>query len=252
MGGDFSLPVKYGYSLIGRNVETGTIGHLMHPHQDECIVDPDDFFIIPEEVPAKRATLAANLETALTAVWDADMIPGQRVSVIGFGLIGSLIARLALDIPDVSLYVVETNPHRAQIAINMGFTIAKSLDPNSQDIAFHCSATESGLQSAIDGVGLEGKVIELSWYGSKPVSLKLGGDFHYLRKKIIASQVSHIPSHMTGQWDFRRRKEAVFELLKDPAYDAHITHELSLGEAAELFNTARTSPLPGLGYCIKY
>jgi threonine dehydrogenase-like Zn-dependent dehydrogenase len=252
MDGDFSFPVKYGYSLVGRLADTNKIGHVMHPHQDVCLINATDFFEIPQGVPAKRAILASNLETALTAVWDAGVLPGERVTIIGFGLIGSLVARIVQDIPGVTLSIIEINSARKALAEEMGFEVSSFCKPNSFDTSFHCSGTEGGLQTAIDCVGHEGKVVEMSWYGSQTVSLNLGGDFHSNRKKLIASQVSHIPSHMTARWDHHRRKAVVFDLLQNAKYDTHITHEITLDEAADLFNAARTTPLPGLGYCIKY
>lgn len=254
MEGEFMFPVKYGYSLVGEISSTGTRCHVMHPHQSECLIDPDDFFEVPFEIPAKRATLAANLETALNGIWDGAVKPGERVAVVGFGMIGSLIARIAADIPGTMVHIIEVNAARKAYVEQFGFSL---LEDSSEaiapfDVAFHTSATQEGLQTAIDLVGLEGRVVEMSWYGNRHVSLSLGGEFHIMRKQIISSQVGRIPSTMSARWDFQRRKETVFELLRNPAFDQHITHEVSLEEAADLFNAWRTQAPEGLGYCIRY
>lgn len=252
--GEFLFPVKYGYSLVGQMENSNALFHVMHPHQSECIVYENDLFEIPLGIPAKRATLASNVETALTAIWDGEIKPGERIAIVGFGMIGSLIARIASGIEGSRVEVIDPNKTRQEYARQFGFLIledpADAIEPF--DIAFHSSATQEGLQTAIDIVGKEGRIIEMSWYGNRPVTLNLGGDFHLLRKKIISSQVSSIPLRMQGQWDYRRRKQAVFELLKDPVYDQHITHEVSLEEAAELFNAWREGSPEGLGYCIRY
>ena len=254
MAGDFKMPVKYGYSLTGRLRETGAHIHVMHPHQDLCNVHESHTFEIPKDIPLKRATLASNLETALNAVWDAQLMPGERVLVVGCGMIGSLVSRITSNIPGCVLQVFDPHEDRMRYADGFGFSLLE--DPDGAiapfDVAFHCSGTGQGLQLALNLVGKEGRVVELSWYGTHPVNISLGGAFHSLRKRIISSQVGSIPPHMSSRWDFRRRKETVFELLKDSAYDQHITNVITLDEAATLFNTWRHESPKGLGYCIQY
>ena len=254
MSGDFILPVKYGYSLTGIELSSGSAYHVMHPHQDKCCIDPALAFEIPEGIPLKRAALASNLETALTAIWDASLQAGERVLVVGFGLIGSLIARMSRDVPGCTVIIKETNPARKSYAQDMGFEVSAHLETAIEpfDVAFNTSASGPGLQAALDAIGREGRVIELSWYGDSQINLGLGGEFHSLRKRIISSQVGQIPAHMSPRWDNRRRRQAVFSLLADPAFDVHITHEIGLEEAALLFNQWRTSPPEGLGYVIRY
>ena len=255
MAGNFLLPVKYGYSLVGRVHEPGApihqnLVHLMHPHQSMCCVSPDSLTEIPPDVPARRATLASNLETALNAVWDSEVGIGDRTLVVGFGLIGSLVARLLQLMPAVDVAIVEHDANRKAIALEMGFTVHEDGAP--YDVAFHTSASQEGLQKCIDSVGLEGRIVELSWYGDCTVELQLGGEFHAMRKQIVSSQVARIKSDRQSRWDLRRRKEVVFELLKNPVFDSHITHHVSLTEAAELFIRWRTQPPAGLSYCIHY
>jgi threonine dehydrogenase-like Zn-dependent dehydrogenase len=253
MEGDFMLPVKYGYSLVAQEPDNGPYYHIMHPHQTMCSVPEHEPFEIPAEVTPKRATLASNLETALNAVWDARVLPGERVVVVGFGMIGSLIARIVSGIPAAEVLVMDIDFHRQIYAEEFGFEMITSTEAVEPfDVAFHCSGSGDGLQSCLDLLGREGRIIDASWYGTKEVTLRLGGEFHSLRKRIISSQVSAVSTHMRPRWSHRRRKKAVFELLKNPAYDQHITHTVSLDEAARLFDRWRRETPEGLGFCIDY
>ncbi len=259
MVGDFHFPVKYGYSLVGEVCQgppqiIGKLVHVLHPHQDQCKVQIQDTHIIPEGVPPQRATLASNMETALNAIWESHVTIGDRVLVVGFGMIGSLIARLLTMIAEIDLIILETNSLQAKLAQQMGFTTInqKDLCLNSYDLAFHTSCSGEGLQTAIDAVGFEGQVIELSWYGTHNVSLKLGGAFHSLRKKIISSQVSHIATCQRSRWDYRRRKDVVFSLLQHSSFDAHITHHLTFSTLPEFFYQQPSKLYPRLGCLASY
>lgn len=258
MGGDFSFPIKYGYSLVGtvttdNHPYAGKTVHLLHPHQSSCIVASQDLFVVPDEIPAKRAILASNLETALNAVWDAQISIGDKVLVIGFGIIGSLVARVLSMIGAVEVVVQDIDLRRRNLAEQMGFwTQDIGTEGISFDAVFHTSASESGLQAAIDQVGFEGKIIELSWYGNKSVSIQLGGDFHSQRKQIISSQVSHLPPYHSRRWNYRRRKEVVFELLKQPAFDAHLTAETRFEDLPKVFSTLREGTNKELAWVVKY
>jgi hypothetical protein len=259
MKGEFTFPIKYGYSLVGeidakdKSYHQKPV-HLLHPHQDICLVHHEDCFEIDCDIPAKRATLASNMETIVTAIWDSEVSIGDRVLITGFGLIGSLLARILSMMPGIEVYILEIAEKRKQYVKNMNFALLESPDEVNQpfDIAFNTSHHESGLQHCIDLTGTEGKIIELSWYGNKDVSIQLGGSFHSMRKKILSSQVSALPLNRLGRWDFKRRKKLVFELLRNPSFDDHLTHEISLDEAAELFNQWRHENPEGLGYCINY
>ncbi len=258
MGGRFSFPVKYGYSLVGKVVTDGhslfgkTV-HLLHPHQNRCQVTTSDLFVIPSGIPPKRAALASNLETAVTAVWDAWVSVGDRVLVVGFGLIGSLVARLLSFFPGVEVAILEKDKNRKAVATEMGFQTQDSAEGGGNfDLAFHTTGSGEGLQSCVDLVGKEGKIIELSWYGKREVMLALGGSFHSMRKQIISSQVGSIPSSKIARWNFNRRKKLVFELLKKPLFDQHISQTLSFEEAPAFFDKLRKANPPFLSCCLKY
>jgi len=255
MEGSFAFPVKYGYSLVG-TVEEGPeawLGkkvHLMHPHQDYCRVRVNDLSQLPDQLPLLRATLASNLETALNAVWDSGVSIGDRVLVVGFGIIGSLLARLLKSMKGVQLWIAETEASRLALAQEMGF--ATTEDKADVDVAFHTSGSSSGLQQCINQVGQEGKVIELSWYGQQAVELHLGGSFHQQRKQLISSQVASLPAARRARWDYRRRKAVVMELLKDPAFDQHLGSTIPLEQASSLFADIRQHSSTTLSWVIAY
>lgn len=252
MEGQFSFPIKYGYSLVGE-LPDGQLAHLLHPHQDYCLIHPEHAFQIPSTVPAKRATLASNMETALNAIWDGNVQSGDNVLVVGFGLVGSLVARLAQMIPATNVVVADTSPDKLELAKALGFNAAHPGEiKGNYDLAFNTSASGAGLQVAVNQVGFEGRVIELSWYGVRNTVLELGGSFHVERKQIISSQVSNLPPEKRGRWDYKRRKQVAFKLLEDPIFDKHITEEVPFGELPAFFEELRFGKKNPLGAVVKY
>ncbi len=255
MEGAFSFPVKYGYSLVGRVEEPKhaldqQLVHVLFPHQDLCRVPETALTLIPTHIPPPRAVLASNLETALNAVWDSGVGVGDKVILIGFGNVGSLLARVLQGIPALELTVWDTDPWRQQLAQEMGFHLSEPQGP--YDLAFHTAGHEEALQTCIDQVGYEGRVVELSWYGSRSVNLQLGGNFHVERKQLISSQVSRIPTDRLHRWDYARRKAAVFRLLADPAYDQHITDWVPFPDLPAWFDQLRHRNLQGLMWGVRY
>jgi len=259
MGGAFPFPVKYGYSLVGEVVASpgapdlpGRDVHVLHPHQDFCLVRVEDVFPIPRGVPPARATLASNLETAVNAVWDSGITAGERALVVGFGTVGSLVARLISLFPGVDVAVAEPHPGSAELARTLGFAVLEEDSPSSFDLAFHASGSPEGLQTALDRVGFEGRVIELSWFGTKIVPLSLGGRFHSGRKSLQSSQVSSVAQRMRPRWDIRRRKELVFRLLEKPEFDGHITRSCPFSRLPEVFADFENLAGRGLSLLVTY
>ena len=258
MEGKFSFPVKYGYSLVGKVTVgpkslIGRIVHLLHPHQNKCVVRTRDAHPVPSAVPPARAVLASNLETAVNAVWDSGVLLGEKVLVIGFGIVGSLTARLLSMIPGVQVTIVENHPTKAVLAEKMGFHAADANSLSADfDMIFHASGSPEGLQLALDQTGFEGKIVELSWYGDTEAPLKLGGRFHNKRLRIISSQVSHIPAEMRPHWDKNRRKKLVFRLLENELFDQHMTHTVSFSELPSLYSRLIQGPSDGLNYLVRY
>ena len=236
--GAFPFPVKYGYCATGV-VEVGP-GELLgrtvfclHPHQDHFNAPLATLVPVPDGVPARRATLAANMETALNALWDSAAGPGDRIVVVGAGVVGLLVAALAARLPGAEVTVVDVDESRRPVAQSQGarFTPPKQA-PGEADIVFHASATAAGLNAAISCAGFEGTIVEMSWYGDKPVQIDLGGAFHSRRLKLVSSQVGHVSPGRRPRWTHRRRVEAAVGLLAAmPALDALVAEEIAFEDA---------------------
>ena len=256
--GAFSFPIKYGYALVGEVIQKdhpweGRLVHLLHPHQNYCAVEENALALVPEGIPAKRATLTSNMETAVNAIWDAQASVGDRVLVAGFGIIGALLAQVLSKIPAIDLWILEQSESRIALARSLGFNILEKKEETAAfDIAFHTTGNEVALQFCIEKIGFAGKVIELSWYGEKDIRLHLGGTFHSQRKQLLSSQVAHLPSDRLPRWDYARRKQVVFELLKDPIFDALINDVIPFEQSPDYFTQLRQGALGALGVCIEY
>ncbi len=259
MKGHFTFPLKYGYSVVGEVLSEGEwkgkLVHLMHPHQDYMLADIQSVSLLPKAVPPRRAVLISNVETAVNAIWDSQVSMGDRVLVVGFGMIGSLVARLLSFMPAVEVVVLEQDEYRKKLAAAMGFKLLDTINTKTPffDCSYHTSGSSEGLQKCIDLVGKEGTIVELSWYGTKSSTISLGGEFHYQRKRIISSQVGQVPSHKSHRWNYSRRKELVLELLKNPIFDEHLTHDLSLDSSPAFFQDLRENKQgDGLAWVINY
>ena len=219
--GDFPFPVKYGYAAVGS--VSGSDEHVfaLHPHQDRFLVPKEAALPLPEGVPPARAVLAANMETALNALWDSGAGPGERIVVVGAGAVGCLVAFLAARIPGTETTLVDIDPAREQLAraLGVGFALPDAA-PRGADVVFHASASAAGLSTALACAGDEASVVELSWYGEGAVAAPLGGAFHALRLKLISSQVGRVSPGHRPRWTHRRRLGKALELLRDPRLDA--------------------------------
>jgi hypothetical protein len=228
MGGAFPFPVKYGYAIVGR-VEHGPdelrdrLVFALHPHQSAFTLPGDAVVPVPHSVPPTRAVLAANMETALNAVWDAAPGPADRIAVIGAGVVGALVAWLCGRLPGARVTLIDIEPSRAELAHALGVGFASpGAAPGDCDVVVHASGTQEGLTTALQLAGDEATVLEMSWYGADAVAIPLGGAFHSRRLKLISSQVGKVaPSHR-ARWTHARRLAAALDLLAAPELDALI------------------------------
>ena len=223
MGGAFPFPVKYGYSAVGC-VECGPtelrdrIVFSLYPHQSAYILPADAVVPLPDGLPPARAVLAANMETALNAMWDAAPAAADKIAVVGAGVVGALVAWLCGRLPGVQVTLVDVEPSRARLAQALGSDFAEpDAAPRDCDLVFHASGTASGLATALDLAGEEATVLELSWYGAGEIAVPLGGAFHSRRLRLISSQVGRVaPSHRV-RWTPRRRLAArsICSMIRD-------------------------------------
>jgi hypothetical protein len=226
MAGRFPYPVKYGYATVGR-IEGGTEALLgrtvftLHPHQDLFNIPASAAVVLPQDLPPQRAVLAANMETALNAVWDAAPGPADRIAIVGAGVVGSMVAYLCGRIPGTEVTLVDINPARAELAKILGVGFAKPETAKGDcDLVVHSSGHAAGLGTALALAGEEATVLELSWYGDASVAAPLGGGFHSRRLRLVSSQVGRIaPSHRP-RWTHGRRLAAALALLADARLDA--------------------------------
>ncbi len=244
--GQFPYPVKYGYAMVAR-VEAGPeslIGRRvfgLYPHQSLFNVPAESLVPVPRTVTTERAALAPQMETALNATWDAGLKPGERVAVIGGGVIGLLTAYVASQTAEVTL--VDVNPARRALAEGLGLSFAlPDAAPSDCRTVFHASGSAEGLNRALTSCAFEGQVIELSWFGDTPVSVDLGGAFHSRRLTIRASQVGTVAPSRRKTWSYRRRLTRALSLCRDPRLDALVGRETAFAEMPARMSAILSDP----------
>jgi threonine dehydrogenase-like Zn-dependent dehydrogenase len=256
--GCFPFPVKYGYCAVG-TVEQGPSELLgrsvfaLHPHQDRFAVPAGLAIPVPEGIPPKRAVLCASLETALNAIWDGGCGPGDRIVVVGGGVVGLLTARLAARIPGTEVTLVDRDLGRRALAEHLGASFADpGTTPGDADVVFHTSASAQGLGTAVACAGFEARIVEMSWYGSGVVEASLGGAFHSRRLQLVSSQVGHVPPSRRARWTARRRLEAAMALLDDPRLDVLVAGEVAFSALPQALRDILRGDAHGLPPVVTY
>jgi threonine dehydrogenase-like Zn-dependent dehydrogenase len=256
--GEFPFPVKYGYAAVGE-VEVGPaelVGRAvfsLHPHQDRFVAAAEAVVPLPDGIPARRAVLAANLETALNALWDSRASACDRIVVIGAGLVGLLTAALAAGIPGAEVTAVDIDRSRASYVEMLGAAFASPANaPRDADVVIHTSANPEGLALALDLAGREGTIVEASWYGDAQALLPLGGAFHSRRLKIVSSQVGSPPTFRRPRWNNRRRLEAALRLLADPRFDTLLGEEIAFPDLPNALPLVLAPNARGVGAYVRY
>jgi threonine dehydrogenase-like Zn-dependent dehydrogenase len=256
--GDFPGPVKYGYLNVGV-VEEGPAGlcgrtvFCLYPHQTAYVVPAGAVAVVPEDVPPGRAVLAGTVETAVNALWDAAPLLGDRVAVVGAGMVGCCVARLLHQFPAVEVTLVDVDARRADVAAALDVEFALPDEAaGGRDLVVHASSTSAGLQKSLDLLGPEGTVIDLSWYGDREVRLSLGGAFHSSRLAIRASQVGTLSPARAGRRTTADRLAIALELLRDPAFDALVTGESGFSELPDVMSELASGRIPALCHTIIY
>jgi threonine dehydrogenase-like Zn-dependent dehydrogenase len=256
--GSFPYPVKYGYCAVG-HVEHGPAGLVgrsvfaLYPHQDVIVVPVALLMALPAQVPPRRATLAANMETALNGLWDAGAGPGDRIVVVGGGIVGLLLTFLAAAIPGTEVTLVDSNPARRDLAAAFGAAFATSESGvGDADMVFHCSASEAGLATALAVAGTEAAIVELSWYGDRQVGAPLGLAFHHRRLRLVASQVGQVSASRRVRWSHARRLQKALAMLGEDRLDRLITEEVAFAELPHALPRLLARNAAGLGAVVRY
>jgi hypothetical protein len=256
--GEFPGPVKYGYASVGEVEEgpaelKGRHVFVLHPHQTRYVVPADAVHVLPEHVPPARAVLAANLETAINVIWDAQPKVGDRVSVVGAGAVGCLVAWLAACIPGCQVELVDVNPGRAAVARALGVNFAAPAAATAEaDVVVHASGSPDGLARACVLAAFEATIVEASWFGNRVVPLALGEAFHARRLTLKSSQVGAVAASQRARWDTRRRMQLALSLLVDPVLDVLITGESAFEDLPATMAALAASPGTTLCHRIKY
>jgi threonine dehydrogenase-like Zn-dependent dehydrogenase len=230
--GEFPFPVKYGYAMVGQ-VEDGPAERIgervfcLYPHQSRFVIPAISAIPIPDDVSDRRAVLAAQMETAMNGTWDAAPTIGDRIAIVGGGVAGCLLAYLCARLPGTEVTLIDINPDRRAVAaaLGAGFATPDKALPSGCDLVFHASGTAEGLKLALSLAGFEATVVEMSWYGSKPVAVELGGSFHSQRLTIVSSQVGSVSPARRARWDHRRRLAKALSLCADPWLDMLVSDE---------------------------
>ncbi|MGV9563642.1 zinc-dependent alcohol dehydrogenase [Streptomyces sp. NPDC003480] len=256
--GDFPAPVKYGYLSVGQ-VEHGPADlagrtvFCLYPHQSRYVVPASAVTVVPDAVPAHRAVLAGTVETAVNAVWDAGPLVGDRIAVVGGGMVGCSVAALLARHPGVRVQLVDADPARAETARALGVEFARPEDALGEcDLVVHASATEPGLVRSLELLAPEGTVVELSWYGDRRVTLPLGEAFHSRRLTLRSSQVGTVSPRARSGRTYADRMALALTLLADPAFDALITGESAFDDLPEALARLASGELKGLCHRVRY
>ncbi|KUN88304.1 zinc-dependent alcohol dehydrogenase [Streptomyces griseoruber] len=255
--GDFPAPVKYGYLNVGVVEEgparlVGRTVFCLYPHQTRYVVPATAVTVVPDSVPAGRAVLAGTVETAVNALWDAKPLVGDRIAVVGGGMVGCSVAALLASFPGVRVQLVDADPARAKTAEALGVGFALPEDAlGGCDLVVHASATEQGLTRSLELLRAEGTVLELSWYGDRRVALPLGEAFHSRRLVIRSSQVGTV-SPARADRSYADRLALALDLLADPALDALVTGESAFEELPEVMPGLASGEIPALCHRVRY
>jgi len=260
--GDLEFPLSYGYAAVGRVVEAGAnaddalVGRRVfafQPHRSAFVADPETLVPVPQGCSPERAVMLANTETAVNLVMDGRPRIGEQVAVFGQGVVGLLTVGVLSGFPLSALVAVEPRAARRERALEMGATdavppgaVATALDgaatPDGADLAYELSGNPEGLDDAIDAAGYAGRVVIGSWYGTKPVELGLGGEFHRSHVRLRVSQVSRIDHDHAGRWDTDRRLSVALEQLDALEPERLVTHRFAVGDAADAYRLLDEHP----------
>ena len=271
--GDFHYPLCYGYAAVGSVVELGPglpadwLGRAVfsfQPHTSYFLASPETVFALPQGVSAESACFLPNMETAVNFVQDGAPLLGENVMVFGQGIIGLLTAALLRQFPLQTLVTADKYACRRQASLALGATASldpqapdfrdqlRALLPAGADLTYELSGAPATLNDAIAATMYSGRVVIGSWYGSKPVTLDLGGPFHRSRIRLVSSQVSSLAPELTGRWDKSRRFDVAWQAIQRIRPEKWITHRFPHAAAAEAYLLLDHSPSESIQVILEY
>ena len=260
--GSYAFPIKFGYAAVGYILDTGPdVEHLSsgdpvfvhHPHQEILIIPASMPVGLPGDLDPPLGVFAANLETALNVVHDTPVRLGETALVFGQGVVGLLVARLLKLAGAGPVIVVDPIERRRKLALVAGADdafepeglnerVMEITGGRGADVAVETSGSGAALQSAIDTVATEGTVVVASWYGTKPITLALGGRFHRGRVRLRSSQVGRLNPELSPRWGKVRRMETVLGLLDRLDLGDLISHRIPFERAPEAYRLLDERP----------
>ena len=251
-------PTSYGYATVGRVIKISKemrhrwldrLVFAFKPHTSHFVATPDELLPLPEGMSPETACFLPTMETAVNLIQDGAPVLGERVLVLGQGIIGLLTASLLSEFPLEKLAVVDRYERRREaLSIDHSNVQLSTFNPdapnfreqakarNGYDLTFELSGSPSALNDAIALTGFGGRVVIGSWYGEKQAALDLGGEFHRSRIKLISSQVSTIAPELSARWDKGRRFQVVWDTLEHIRPEKWVTHRFSLEEAGQAYH----------------
>lgn len=258
-------PLHYGYACVGRVLEAGEerdktwAGRTVfafHPHTSHFIASTAQLVPVPDDLTPHQAALLPNMETAVNLLMDGQPGIGERVAVIGLGVVGLLTVALLARFPLEWLLAVDPLPRRRNLALAMGAHVALApeelTERSAYDLVYEVSGAPIALNTALALTGFAGRVVIGSWYGRKQAPLDLGGAFHRSRIRLLASQVSTIDPRWSGRWDKKRRIDVAWDMLRSVNTERLITHRLPVDEAPTAYRLLEQEPEHTLQVLLEY
>ena len=274
LAGNFTYPFKYGYAVVGQVIAIGAgvapewrdrLIFAFHPHESHFITTPDTVFPLPTDIDPDDAVFLPNMETAVNFVMDGHPLLGERVAVLGQGVVGLLTTALLARYPLEGLLTVEPYSLRREASLALGaqssvkpselpnfLKQSQPSQPNGFDLIYELSGNPAALRQAIDLAGFDSRIIIGSWYGTKPVNLDLGGKFHRQRIRLISSQVSTLAPNIRGRWTKSRRIALAWQMLQKIRPAHLISHRFHMSQAAQAYDLLKETPEEAIQVVLSY
>ena len=249
LGGTLQFPLQYGYACVGRVIGIGDdvdpswlnrVVFAFNPHETHFVASVEAVMSVPEGISAETATLLPNMETAVSFVMDGQPMIGERVLIIGQGIVGLLTTTLLAQFPLTKLVAIDNYPLRQQQAVRLGASSNRGNEPF--DLIYELTGNPNALNIAINHIAYNGRIVIGSWYGNKTAPIELGGAFHRSHAQLISSQVSTLNPRWRGNWDKTRRLNLAWQMLQEHQSSDLISHRLPFNSAPAAYTLLDQQP----------